>query len=220
MGMENSPQLQRMLDLCVKEEPTFKLRFKSETWWWKALYYTVIWVFNRRFMTHYATTVGTTVYLPDRAYLESKGSQLVGLLAHELVHMRDRREMGKVTYFLKYSSPQIFAALALLSVFAVWSLPMLVFLLFLLLALPIPSPGRKELELNGYTMSLAVQYWKDGSVHPAYISEYAKYFINSEYFFMWPFRKSIEDALRARLRQIESGEILKIPLYAKVHDLL
>lgn len=215
-----SPQLQRMLDLCVQEEPTFRIRFKSETWWWKVLYYTAIWMFNRRFMTHYATTVGTTVYLPNREYMESGGNKLVGLLAHELVHMKDRREMGRVTYYFKYGSPQIFALLSVLSIFAIWSLPMLVFLSFLLCVLPLPSPGRKELELNGFTMSLAVQYWKDGSVHPAYISEYAKYFLGSEYFFMWPFRSSIESALRARLKQIESGEILKIPLYAKVHNIL
>jgi hypothetical protein len=208
--------MRRVLALCYAEFPQFEIRYKDESKLMKFLNFFVR-IFNPGFMTNYITTFGTTVYFPSRKYLLEGQGHLTEVLAHELVHMWDRKSQGAFAYTFKYGSPQWFALLSLLALGAIWALPMLVFLLFLLCALPLPSVGRRNIELDGYTMSMAYHYWTAGQVDPAYITFYADQFVKSGYYFMWPFRKQVEGMLRARLSWVTSGKALKDPNFGKMY---
>lgn len=89
-----------MLDILRKEGG--KVAFKNESLLMKII--GLLMFFNRRFMTDYVTTIGTTVYLPSRAVLLSDTMYIV--LGHELVHVLDYKKEGKKFYF-KYLWPHI-----------------------------------------------------------------------------------------------------------------
>src|SRR5690606_3772231 len=87
-------------------------------------------------------------------------------------------------------------ALPILTVFAFLTPLAWWFLVFLVFALPIPSPGRKNIELRGYQMSIYASYlhMKDIGVDNKVIVENLykqvkssnKFFTGSAYYFMWP----------------------------------
>jgi hypothetical protein len=140
---------------------------------------------------------------------------MVELLAHELRHAIDNRKIGGALYVLGYLSPQIFAVLSLLSLLAIWfGLGWLGCLAFLLCILPIPSPGRMIIERRGYAMSNACDYWLWGDISsPAQIDWSTKQFTGSGYYFMWPFKKSlqtwfVDDLRRVKENRLDAVEVL------------
>ena len=111
--------------------------------------------FNKRFMTGFITTWYPNIYVPELPWKEQDHAPAISILAHEWVHLNDRKRMGWL-FDLLYISPQCLTAF---SVFAFWNLWFLLFLLFLL---PIPSPGRAWAEFRGYRMTIAINYWLSG----------------------------------------------------------
>lgn len=214
-----NPQLREMIDLCHAEVPGFEIRFKDSSPWMKFLNIFAR-IFNKDFMTKYTTTTDVIVYFPTKATLLEHQEGYAATLAHELVHMKERMATGAVPYFLRYAFPQILAALAIFSIFAIWNLWFLLFLVFLLALAPLPAPGRRDIELNGYTMSLAVTYWRTGVISESDVEWYAKQFSGAAYYFMWPGHKSIVNALKMRAVSIRTGEILRDPLFRKVYDIV
>ena len=112
-----------------------------------------------------------------------------------------------MVFNLLYLSPQIFSLLSINALFySNW------FLLFLLFLLPVPSPGRAWLEFRGYKMSMAVWYWTTG-ITPD-INFVVKQFTNSSYYWMWPFKRSLERKLQREIANLKegniSGELLKV----------
>jgi len=214
----HSDRLARMLDLCAREVPGFSVKFKDQSALMRGLNFFAQ-LFNPVFMTRYTTTVGTTVYFPSKADLLLFEEMYASVLAHELVHMVERKERG-VVYNLSYVFPQVLAVGAALSVLSVWNLWFLLSLLFLLALAPIPSPGRRDIEYNGYEMSLAVTYWRRGSFADEDFEWVASQFVSSNYYFMWPFKDDVMHELKMRAQGIRTGEILKRPLFRKVHDII
>lgn len=214
-----NPHLRGMIDLCHVEVPGFEIRFKDSSPWMKFLNFFAQ-IFNKDFMTKYTTTTNTIVYFPTKAELLAHQEMYAGVLAHELVHMKERLATGAAPYFLRYAFPQILAALAVFSLLAVWNLWFLLFLGFLLALAPLPSPGRRDIELNGYTMSLAVGYWRTKVITEADIEWYAKQFSGAAYYFMWPWHTGIVRALKLRALRIRTGEVLKDPVFRKVYDVM
>lgn len=214
-----NPLLRALIDLCKKEIPDFEIRFKDASPWMKFLNFFAQ-IFNKDFMTRYITTTGSKVYFPTKKFLLDEQAGNVAVLAHELVHMLDRRHQGTVLYFLRYAFPQILAALAILSIFAIWDLRFLLALLFLLALAPLPAPGRRDIELDGYTMSLAVGYWRTGLMRDSEIEWYAKQFSGAAYYFMWPWHTAITNELRVRALRIRTGEVLEIPVFRKVYEIV
>lgn len=214
-----NPRMKALIKLGREEVPGFDIRFKTESRYMKFLN-VFAQLFNPGFMVNYTTTVGSKVYFPSRDILIKNSESYVGVLAHELVHMKEHEERGMVPYFLWYAAPQIFAALALLSLLAIWNLWFLLCLLFLLLLAPIPSPGRRDIELNGYEMSMSVAYWRTSSITEADIDWYAKQFSGSAYYFMWPWHGDIVHRLKLRAVKIRTGENLQKPIFRKVHDII
>lgn len=212
-----SPLLQRVMRIAAEEQPTIQYRFKNEIWWWKVAYYAIIWIFNREFMVKYTTTLDNQIHFPSRKWLLENQASAAGVIAHELVHMRNNKARGSFVAGMLYFFPQDLAVLAPLAILGVWIPELTVFLLFVLALAPIPAYWRMEEEMSAYRMSIAFQYWRDGWMHDSYISEYAKPFIGSGYYFMWPFRKQVEGRLRRYLSEVRSGEVRKDPLFDKMY---
>lgn len=98
----------RALEGRIREEiPSFKLRFKSQSWL-MMLVGALVYPFNQRFMDRYTTTVGSTVYFPSEGDYEADPAASVTTLAHEFVHLYDSREAG-IKFQLGYTAPQLLA---------------------------------------------------------------------------------------------------------------
>lgn len=214
-----SSRLRDMINLCHLKVPGFEIRFKNLSPWMKFLNFFAQF-FNKDFMTHYTTTTGSVVYVPSKAKLLEDQEGFAAVLAHELVHMTERQQTGLIPYFLQYAFPQILAALALLIFGAFWSPWFLLALLFLLALVPWPAYWRKEIELRGYTMSMAVQFWTTNDIRDDLLLWYAKQFTGSAYYFMWPWHENIMLLLKRRSYRIRSGVILKDPLFRQVYDIM
>ena len=96
--------------------PGFKLAYKDESLFMRLLGLPT-YPFNQRFMDGFITTIGTTVYFPDRSSLEGNGEGAAATMAHEFVHMWDS-ERQWLRYNLGYISPQVLF-IPLLAVYAV-----------------------------------------------------------------------------------------------------
>jgi len=159
----------------------------------------VILFFNKAFMTRYITTIYPKVYVPELPWNPDKPTARIATLAHEYVHMSDRKRLGWL-FNLLYLSPQIFAVFAIGAFFNLW------WLLALLFLLPIPSPGRAWLEFRGYRMSMAVYWWLTGrEINTVWVEQQ---FTSSGYYWMFPFKKFLESRISSAIENIKSGENL------------
>lgn len=164
---------------------SFKIRCKDDSKLMRFLGFFVR-IFNKRF-NKYATTIGSTIYLPKILYGNPHENQ-IPLIAHEVVHLRDRKRLTTFFYRILYLSPQILAVFSLLSLLAIWfSNWWLLCLLALGLLSPLPAPGRVYIEKRGYLMSLASIYWmyNDGKLVQDLRFRYVKQFTNHSYYFMY-----------------------------------
>lgn len=210
------PLMRRMLDLCSAEAPGFRVAFKDTSTLMHLLNFFAQ-VFNKTFMTDYITVMNGCVYFPNKEKLLEFQSAYANVLAHELVHMKDQQRTGKVVHFFRYGSPQIFALLSLLSVLAFVSPWFLLCLLFLGCLAPIPSSSRKNIEMDGYEMSLAMTYWRTGHIGDADIEWAASQFTGPAYYFMWPFEEEVLEELKPRAIRIRTGQVMSKRIFQKVY---
>ena len=158
--------------------------------------------FNPRFMTNYITTIGSTVYFPSEQSAGRDRVSSAAVLAHELVHISDSKEVSTFVFSYTYLFPQVIALLSVLAIFSskLW-------LLCLLFLLPVPSPMRAYWELRGYAMSDAVNF----KLTKSFLSMdfVSKQFLTSAYYFMWPFKQDIEKRIELNRSLIASGKLSK-----------
>ncbi len=154
--------------------------------------------FNKRFMTGYVTTLYPHIYVPKLPWLENRHTSAMATLAHEWVHLHDRKRLGWIFNFL-YMMPQCFFIFGLLGFLNPW------FLLFFLFLLPIPSPGRAWAEFRGYRMTMAVYYWLSGQKID--IKWIVDQFVSSNYYFMWPFRSYLMKKFQKEFKKIENNDL-------------
>lgn len=158
------------LEAEVKEEfPDFKVVNKQESGLMKAInVFLQVITFGqmKAFMTGFITTLGTTVYVPEGWENRPVASRL-GVLRHERVHMRQARKYGRVLFSLMY------------------------------LLLPLPTVFalcRRKFEQEAYEESLkALQEYHGDAVlkDPAIKARMVAHFTSAEYFWTWPWSKSI-----------------------------
>lgn len=208
-----------------KKIPGLKIIRKDKSFLMKLLSFFLF--FNRRFMTEYVTTIYPNIYVPHwwgTGGAFRKGQELE-ILAHEYIHLCDRKRFG-ILFNILYLSPQIFSLLSILAFWNVW------FLLCLLFLLPWPSPGRAWLEFRAYKVNLLVKYWILVSVDPPKEELCWKY-INGEgldwvlsqfkgpsYYFMFPFtgllRKNFINGLKCvKINEDLSGELAELKQIAE-----
>lgn len=199
----------RLVEETTKLIPRFRVRFKEESWTQKILSWILF--FNKGYMTRFTTTLYPTVWFPKRAEVEANPDWASRVLMHELVHLWDRKRRGYFVFNVAYLFPQIFAlgALgALGAIFALWHLWFLGFLIFLL---PWPSVGRTQIEVRGFTMNLALPYWRTGSLSPTKKAEIIPNFTGWNYYRMCPSQETIERKLTLVEESIKNGSVLLGP---------
>jgi hypothetical protein len=108
--------------------------------------------FTQGFMTHFYTTIGTTIYVPE-GQLEGDPDDVARAIAHEGKHLSQARRDGRLAFSLKYLFPQCLALFALLAFFAFLWTPALFALGFLVFAGPWPAPWRVAYEREAYFVS-------------------------------------------------------------------
>lgn len=177
-----------------------RVRFKNESALMRVL--GVILFFNRGFMTDYITTIGRTVYFPNRSSVEGDWPAW-GTLAHEGVHADDY--VARPARFVgAYLFPQWLAAGALLAIGAVFSLWLLGALAFLAALAPWPSSGRARLERRGYQMTIVCDALEHGVARvrsPDYQEWMTGIYTGPDYYWM--------DRDRARVRARVAADVAR-----------
>ena len=132
-----------------------------------------------KFMDSFITTLGSKVYVPKRWDNDSLVGR-VEILRHERIHMRQAKKYGR--------------------------------LLFSFLYLMVPLPGglayfRKKFEMEAYEESLRTLYFYEGpKAFTPYLKEFfVCQFVSANYFWMWPFQKSVESWYDGVVEKIKSG---------------
>lgn len=182
--------------VTLKHAPDAKILKKSESVLMKMIGL-ILKPFNPRFMSTYITTIGKTIYVPDR-FLQDEETRCLGILAHETQHIIDHQK-NPVWFSLSYLFPQCLAALSVFGLFGFLNPLMFLFLLALVFLAPLPAPFRYQWELNGYRVSILL-----GRVLHRYspsemdqVREWIKKEMTSgSYYFAWPFPTKIDKDLK------------------------
>lgn len=165
----SNQEYEKLLDDVKSEFPDFKVVKKSQSGLMKAIggFLKVI-TFGRMntFMTSFITTIGTTVYVPDMWDTRSPSAKAI-TMRHERVHMRQARDVGRLKFSLLY----IFLPVPL-----VWAY------------------YRARFEKEAYEESLKAyhEYYGEKFLTSALKENIVGHFTSAEYFWMWPWKESIE----------------------------
>jgi len=179
-------KIYKSIEIAKTLIPNLEIKFKDESKFMKIL--SKILFFNKDFMTNYTTTIGSTIYFPNREYLTNKSS--IVTLCHEIIHVNQSKN---ILFGFLYLSPQIFSIFALLSIFNIY------FLFFLLFLLPIPSP-RAYFEYKAYCVSMYTRNELGMKIDTYSIF---KQFNSANYYFMFPF-KWLKNKLDIKKEEIEN----------------
>ncbi len=199
-------------DLSTKL-PGFKIAYKDESWLMKIISYILF--YNKTFMTSYTTTIGKTVYFPNRKFVQDRSSDAIDILSHEFVHAVDSERQGQIIFSFFYLFPQSLSLLMLLLLPINIIVSLILFVVFLS---PIPAYWRKVYEVRGYQMSLFTyaELMKELNYSEEKIKEtlekaaksFNQHFVSLDYYFMWPF--GVERELNETIDKIISGDIFSV----------
>jgi hypothetical protein len=174
--------------------------------------------FNRSFMTGFITTIGQTIYWTKDSW--ESDSAVCNVLPHEFTHAMDFRRMGLIPAALLYLFPQNLALISLGAFGAFYDSRFLWCLLALISLAPWPSWGRKYMEMRGFAVQVAGMLWSDPDRKidemPPWI---LKNFTGPNYYWMWPFSKSLQTQFKQWLTWIEDGTIdEKMPFVKEIRN--
>jgi hypothetical protein len=120
----------------------------------------------KTFMDSFVTTIGNTVYVPDSWDSKSPAGKAI-TIRHERVHMQQSKKYGRIAFSL----------------------------LYLLTPLPtIAAYYRTKFEKEAYEESLKAynEYYGKKFFTQALKDNIVQHFTTAEYFWMWPWKKSVE----------------------------
>lgn len=160
------------------------------------------------FLKNYATTINSTIYLPQAAIdkIINENPEILPTVFHEMMHVKDANSDGNLLFQIKYLMPQIFTALApvLFLLFGFKGL-----LLGLFFILPLPALYRKKYEERAYLVSL---YVKKRLIDNGFYEEldksldfYLEAFTGPSYYFMWTLPGFAND-MKNKLNLIKDGK--------------
>lgn len=181
-------------NVVLKRFPDAKLYDKFGSWFMRALYIvSFMWIWQRRFMAGYTTTIKYDVYVAEDIVEQQRWAALYQILRHEFIHMLQREKHG-IWFTLGYIFPQILSLLAVPSLLAIWFGPWFLLGLIPLVSLaPFPAHWRAKFEMEGYTQTLLVEYEEHGSIREGMIKRISKHFTSSDYYFMRPSKKVLDE---------------------------
>lgn len=198
----------KLENMILDDIPNFEIVSKTTSFLMKIL--SVILFFNRSFMTSYISVIYPRMYVPKLPWKENDHYSAILVLAHEWVHLSDRKRFG-LLFDIGYLFPQCLAFLSLLAPFlSVW------WLLCLLFLLPIPSPTRAWLEFRGYSMTMACKWWLTGNEINYYWIE--RQFVGQWYYFMWPFKGIVRKMFEKQMEKIKNDDLS--PEQRKVKEII
>lgn len=192
--------------------PGFSLKLKSKSKLQKFIgKIAAIWR-NKSYMDLYWTTIGKTVYRPtmcDNGPAEGEWQ----VMLHEGRHVDDCYKLGPILYNFLYLFPQIIGILGILYTLVI--LPVVLLgeplgllwgVLSLLCLTPFPSLPRALIESRGYAVTMAVAFWTNSvSNWEEYIKELTNHFVNSDYYYMWPYKTFITRYFNGILEDLKTG---------------
>jgi len=206
-SVEDNELFDVLASIIKKRVPDFEIRFKNESWWQRFIGKLAF--FNKKYMTNYTSTFGSTVWFPTREFVEEKKMRAFKILAHEYVHVLDDDEHS-ILFQIGYAAPQLLGMLSFLSLLAIpFSLWWLLALVAVVFFSPIPAFFRAEFEKRGYSMNIAINIWRHGSVHKDTRAWLEEIFSGWEYYRMWPFKDDVRqwiDATEKEVYAIDSVE--------------
>lgn len=198
----------KLENMILDDIPNFEIVSKTTSFLMKIL--SVILFFNKSFMTSYISVIYPRMYVPKLPWKENDHYSAILVLAHEWVHLSDRKRFG-LLFDIGYLFPQCLAFLSLLAPFlSVW------WLLCLLFLLPIPSPTRAWLEFRGYSMTMACKWWLTGNEINYYWIE--RQFVGQWYYFMWPFKGIVRKMFEKQMEKIKNDDLS--PEQRKVKEII
>jgi len=198
----------KLENMILDDIPNFEIVSKTTSFLMKVL--SVILFFNKSFMTSYISVIYPRMYVPKLPWKENDHYSAILVLAHEWVHLSDRKRFGRL-FDIGYLFPQCLAFLSLLAPFlSVW------WLLCLLFLLPIPSPTRAWLEFRGYSMTMACKWWLTGNEINYYWIE--RQFVGQWYYFMWPFKGIVRKMFEKQMEKIKNDDLS--PEQRKVKEII
>jgi hypothetical protein len=169
---------------------------KEDSWLMKSIGFCLK-PFNPRFMS-YITTVGTTIYMPDRLLSSGQELQCFNIIAHELQHIIDYKS-NPARFVLGYLFPQCLSLLSIFALLGFLNPLMFFFLLFLVFLAPLPAPFRYQYELSGYRTSILLgrffYHYSPEEMKQIY-SWIVKEMTTGSYYFTWPFPSKVEQDLK------------------------
>jgi hypothetical protein len=178
--------------------PNLKVQYKDSSSFMKLLGYILF--FNKRFMTSYTTTIGSTIYFPNEKFITSRPNSAITIFLHELVHVHDANRFNKFIYSLLYLFPITLLLVAIPLFFISWEIALVLAVLSLC---PLPAYFRMYFERRAYMVSLyAIQKLSEKKNFNSHLDKSKDYFISefksSSYYFMWIFpniNKQFDDAV-------------------------
>jgi hypothetical protein len=170
-------------DLAARARPVMLLR-KGDVWHQRAADVALRVVTlggARQYLTHYVTTLGHRIYVPDD-WPTWPATRRLAILRHELVHVAQFERLG-------------------------WPL---MILLYGLLPLPIGLAWfRARLEMEAYAETLRATAELEGLAaarSPALRAEIVRRFVGPDYGFMWPFPRAVERFVDRELARLEEAD--------------
>lgn len=209
---------QNLVTAAQEYFPKLKIKYKNHSWFMKLL--SVVFFFSPGFMTRYTTTIGNTVYFPSKEFVQKHEVSSCIIVLHELVHLYDQKIMSKSLFLFTYLFPQILSPICLLLIFLLtWKIMLPLAIIF---ALPIPAVFRMYWEKRAYfssfyVLQLLASKLKFNPHLKAQEHIFLRYFHDSSYYFMWPFKKAIRGQFDQALQLSKEG---KRPYEDPVFDIL
>jgi hypothetical protein len=196
---------EQTIENAKKYFPKLEVKYKDENSLMKLIGYILF--FNKTFMRFFFTTLGNTVYVPSRNFVETKQISALVSLLHEFVHVYDANRLTIPLFSFLYASPQILSLFCLPLFLISWKLALPLMILFLS---PLPSYFRMYFEKRGYLVSMYVLHRISGKFnYKPFLRTQALFFIsefhNSDYYFMWNF-KDINVAFEEAIVKIENNQ--------------
>lgn len=168
--------------------PGFQIKYKEDSKWQRFLGKILFW--SRGYTSSVTTTLGSVVWFPSREFTKDRWLAFK-ILSHEYVHLLDRQKRP-IIFELLYVLPQCMALCALGALAAIFYSEFWLFSLCALVFLaPWPAFGRAMIELRGYTMSMAVNMWRYGTVLESTKDALVGKFCKWSYYKMWPFEETV-----------------------------
>ena len=213
-----------LMRLFTRDMPKIFIVDKKASWLHRFIgwvlrfpWYPKSWQINPYYMTSYWTTLGFEIAYPHTDNMAVVYDEWP-ILCHERVHVGQAKRITRFLFGSLYllGTPVYFAVFSLLGLLLLplwlhidmWWIVLIFIGTGALFSIPYPfAYFRARFELEAYTVSMAIVYWKTGRIADGYIKSLTSHFTGSSYFYMWPVKKTVRKWLVRAKKDIKNGTI-------------